>query len=419
VEQESQQLQNARALAANAGAVLAKSGSFQRLNAATQQAIYRDLDKIGRALQGNGHTRHDDPYSFPLDTPADRFRRVAGNAGGAEASQDSQPSQQSPPADSSAPAPSPRAAATETIARRAGALSDEINFPAFVASLVHGTYDAVVDASIRQMEAFAGLVSAVAKDLDQFTAENVSRGQVLDWLAHQYPHDLMLDVPVGPNAAEPALHPRQAASGEDGDTGPSWLADYGLEGPLTDDLIEEQLIPAARKKVGENRLQMLATMVLLGMNRINVKDGSISAKVRFRAAALDHAQVDYAVTQDPGNQAWGSRGSATYDQHTTMVSTVGVNVQSDSDLKAELFGEVKINFVSETLPLDRFVDSARMAILQKNGRPTVAQGANAPQQNPAPPQAPADVSHAGTSSPQPANPSTAPAAPGSLRKGGA
>jgi hypothetical protein len=385
VERESQQLRNARSLAANAGAVLAKSPSFQRLSPATQQAIRHDLEKISQALQGNGQTYHDDPYAFPLDTPADRFQRIRGGDGSAGQS-GTQPSPQPAPADSATPAPNPRVSATESIAKRAGALSDEINFPAFVASLVHGTYDAVVDASIRQMEAFAELVSAVAKDVDQFTAENVSRGQVLDWLAHQYPHDLVLDVPVGPNAAEPTLHPRQAPSDQQEDTGPLWLAEYGLEGPLTDELIEGQLVPAARKKVGENRLQMLATMVLLGMNRINVKDGSISAKVRFRAAALDHAQVDYAVSQDPANQPWGARGSATYDQHTTMVSTVGVNVQSDTDLKAELFGEVRINFVSEALPLDRFVDSARMAIVQKNGRATGPQaGANAGQQNPATP----------------------------------
>lgn len=51
-----------------------------------------------------------------------------------------------------------REAATESIGRRAGALSDELDFPEFVASLVHGTFDAIVDSSIRQMESFADLV---------------------------------------------------------------------------------------------------------------------------------------------------------------------------------------------------------------------------------------------------------------------
>jgi hypothetical protein len=43
-------------------------------------------------------------------------------------------------------------------------------------------------------------------------------------------------------------------------------------------------------------------------------------------------------------------------------------VQADSDLKAELFGEVKINFASETVPLDRFVDDARRSQVERHAR---------------------------------------------------
>lgn len=82
------------------------------------------------------------------------------------------------------------------------------------------------------------------------------------------------------------------------------------------------------------------------MNRVVVKDGTIAARLRFRAAAADHAKVDYAISDDPtsGGSEWGRRGSRTFSAPTTKVSTVGVNVQTDSELKAELFGDVKINF---------------------------------------------------------------------------
>src|SRR5262245_32495280 len=83
---------------------------------------------------------------------------------------DTAPPQEEGP--SPAEASTPRQSATETIGRRAGALSDELDFPEFVASLVHGTFDAIVDSSIRQMESFADLVAAVAKPIDQFTEEN-------------------------------------------------------------------------------------------------------------------------------------------------------------------------------------------------------------------------------------------------------
>jgi hypothetical protein len=352
----------ARQLAADAASMLGRAPSFHRLDPATQAALVGDLGTINRALG--------DPYALSLETPQDLAtrRRLAFGRGGVPSSG---PTPAQAPADGSAtPTPAPRVAATETIAARAGALADEIDFPSFVAGLVHGTFDAIVDATIRQMEAFADLVSAVAKDVDRFTADNVTPNQVRDWLVQQYPADLRLEVPNGTGPGQPRL--RAAAPPADGGDGPSpaWLADFGLEGEdLTDELVEEQLVPLARRTVGENRIQTLATMVLLGMSRVNVKDGRIAARVRFRAAARDSAHVDYAVSQDPGGGGgWGTRGAAAYDHHATMVSTVGVNVQADSDLKVELFGEVQINFVSETLPLDRFVDQAGMTLLQRNAR---------------------------------------------------
>ena len=138
---------------------------------------------------------------------------------------------------SNQPAPSPfrpqvesdqpkekREQATDAIGRRAGALLDALDFPAFVASLVHGTYDAIVDSSIRQMESFADLVSAVAKPLDQFTQENVTLGQARGWLVEQYPRDITLIE----TANDFSLAPLRT-SDEDAPE-PSWLADFGFEG---------------------------------------------------------------------------------------------------------------------------------------------------------------------------------------------
>jgi hypothetical protein len=261
----------------------------------------------------------------------------------------------------------PRKQATETIAARAGALSDEISFPAFVAGLVHGTFDAVVDSAIRQMESYASLVSAVAKPVEEFTRENVSENQAKDYLVQQYPKDLYLSLD-GP----PTVLPRPSDDKEaDEARSPEWLASFNVGGQeLTAELIQDTLIPEAQKRLGRSRQQMLATMVLLGLNRVVVKDGTISARLRFRAEASDQAKVNYAVSDDPGGDAsWGARGSPTYPSASTKVSTVGVTAQSDANLKAELFGEVKINFASETLPLEKFADDARRTLLERHARP--------------------------------------------------
>jgi hypothetical protein len=393
------ELTAARSLVAQTLAMLERAPSFRQLDPASQAAMLADFGSIRQALDtapvgsalssgcpgpapsvdpyalaaltatlAAGDSASGDPYALSLATPLDRLRGARGQP----------PAAQNGPTGPAAPAGQPApggTAATETIARRAGALSDEIDFPSFVAGLVHGTFDAIMDANIRQMETFADLVGAVAKDVDEFTRDNITAEQVRDWLVQRYPNDLALEVSGGRPKLRSQAH-RDPGEQADEAQGPAWLADFGLESQeLTDEVIEDQLVPSARRAVGEQRLQMLATMVLMGMSRVNIRDGSISARLRFRALARDRANVAYSQGTEPGGGGWGSRGSSTYAQHSTMVSTVGVNVQAESELKAELFGEVKINFASETLPLERFVDSALLTLLQRNARPISQPGA--------------------------------------------
>ena len=287
----------------------------------------------------------------------------------------------------------PREKATDAIARRAGALMDEIAFPTFVASLLHGTYDAIVDSSIKQVEGFAELVSAVSKPLEQFASENVTLGQVRAWLVEQYPQDVTLLQEGGSYTLAPLRQP------DDERPAPAWLGDFGAaDEQFTAELLEGRIVPAARNQVAQTRLSTLSTMVLLGMQRVVVKDGSINASLRFKAQARDRAAVQYATGNDPqtGGTQWGARGN---EGAITTVSTVAVNAQSDSELKAEVTGNVRINFASETLPLDRFVDEAQRTLLERHSRktapaaqaiaPAAAPAAPAPVSAAAPAQAPA------------------------------
>ena len=200
-----------------------------------------------------------------------------------------------------------------------------------------------------------------------------------------------------------------------GGPSPGWLSDFGLGGQeLTSEFIEGELLPKARDRLAGDRMQSLATLVMLGMNRIVVKDGSITARLRFRAAASDKTSVDYAVSDDPGNTtpsgSWSTRGSTAYSAPVTKVSTVGVNAQTDTTLNAELFGEVKINFASDVLPLDRFVDDARRTLLERAARPApVVQHAPAAAALPPPSVVPTPAPASAAA--QPAPPSVPVAAP--------
>ncbi|MDX2030038.1 MAG: hypothetical protein SF339_05175 [Blastocatellia bacterium] len=58
---------------------------------------------------------------------------------------------------------------------------NELNFPKFVRDLLKGTFDAIVDASIRQMEAYAELLKAASASVSQFARE-VSDKEARAWL---------------------------------------------------------------------------------------------------------------------------------------------------------------------------------------------------------------------------------------------
>lgn len=108
----------------------------------------------------------------------------------------------------------------------------EVDFPDFVSNLINSVFDAIVDASIKQMEAYAKLVAGVAKSVDKFRA-SLSDKEARDYLVDRFPYFF--------RSSDKTKRPRV--------------------------------------RLASNRQQMLATMVLMGINRIVVTDGKIPAKI--------------------------------------------------------------------------------------------------------------------------------------------
>lgn len=117
-------------------------------------------------------------------------------------------------------------AVASAMAEAQGAFVREVDFPAFVRDLIKGTFEAIVDASIEQMEAYAELVAAVARNVDRFLEENVSDHDARAWLDRTLPGI---------------------------DRGGEATAALALD--------------AARRNTAKQRQQLLATMVLMGVNR--------------------------------------------------------------------------------------------------------------------------------------------------------
>jgi hypothetical protein len=182
---------------------------------------------------------------------------------------------------------------------------------------------------------------------------------------------------------------------------------------LSDQETEQKLVTAARNQLAASRQQLLATMVLMGINRIVVTDGKISAKILYDFQAKDNRKLarsatayDFArdqsgnlqktaswesqsETSQGGGSAQGSgdgsadgsggdgdssyytKGTYKYAEQPVLTAVSTASDMQDSSLqtKASLAGNVDINFKSDYFPLEKMADSFQIANLQAAAQP--------------------------------------------------
>jgi hypothetical protein len=306
------------------------------------------------------------------------------------------------------------ASAAREGAQVAGLLLKQVKFPTFVASLIEGVFHAIVKSSIEQMEAYTAMIASVAKSLRQFTDENVSPNQGRDHMVEKFPD--LFEIGTDEFGDEPgprlklrdgvdegeALRRVNSLQFEDGNVMKSM--------DLSDSAVEGALVMAARMQLAKQRQQLMASMVLMGINRIVITDGRISAKIMYDFTSRDSfskkrsAQAyDYARGAD-GNLATTRAGEGKYDSGANVSSNYERNKEgrssdysadyyskgeykfedkpvmtamsaateaSDSQLqtRVQLAGAVEVNFKSDYLPLDKMATPQMIATIQGNSTP--------------------------------------------------
>lgn len=266
--------------------------------------------------------------------------------------------------------------AASNVARITEDTLNAIAFPTFVADLIKGTFQAIVDASIQQMEAYAELLSNVAKTVDTFMQDNITDNNARDWLAGAYPQVIRLDTSSG----QPRLEPQENAEDQ---PAPNFGGDLNVteDVSLDAETIEAVLIPAARRKLAQSRQQTLATMVLMGMNRIVITRGRIKASMGFRIDTTDTSRSESAKQFDTKTEATAKYGwflspvKASMKTTVAYVSSSKKNSESELNVAADLTGEVDLRFKSDYFPLERFADAGVISSIQNN---TPNPGANKP-----------------------------------------
>lgn len=253
------------------------------------------------------------------------------------------------------------------------AMIRDVNFPAFVAGLIDGVFNAIVTSSIKQMDAYAELVKNVAKSVDDFMKDNISENSARDYLANRYPDHLQVDT----SGDSPVLKPKDGA---DDSSLPDFFKDLGLAQPVTSldqDTAEQVLMPAARQRMAMDRQQLLATMVLMGINRLVVTDGHIQASCTFTLDTTDSVNRHYdTASQQDRDRTYSEKGqvwynpNATYDRSNSAHFTVSTHQNEDSAaqtaLHAQLGGKVQVNFKSDTFPLEKMADALQISQIQQN-----------------------------------------------------
>jgi hypothetical protein len=363
-------------------AALGASNAFAKLSPSAQRDVVGSLAKIADYLSEARAP------AAQLAPDLSSLRRGDGGGGSTPAQSPSfqQPSAQQP---SSAPAPggggaSPApsgASATARVGDVTKATLSAIDFPSFVASLIQGTFQAIVDASIQQMEAYAELLKNASLTVDQFTKDNVTDGTARDYLADRYDGVFERDT----SADRPRLKVRSNGAG--GSELPSFFKDLGIpdSDSLDDQTVEEQVVPATKRMLAERRQQTLATMVLMGINRVVVSDGEISAKLQFHVDASESTQMRFDQQKSSGMNMSGTAGRNPFSAQGIMVGTTSLNAQSNINVRADLVGNVVVRFKSETFPLERFADSAAIQLINTRAKVPAPQQQQPAQAAPAQP----------------------------------
>jgi hypothetical protein len=255
-------------------------------------------------------------------------------------------------------------------------LVEAVDFPQFVRQLIDGVFNSIVEASIRQMHEYGKFLEGVVKSVQEFASDHVSEQEGRQYLADKFPSALKL--------SGGGIGGQQSLEVIDEDKLPDFKSQLGFQGEidLGSEEGEQAIVQAAQLKLARMRQQQLASMVLLGINRIVVTDGHINAR---SCSTSTGPRPPTASTRTPPGSGrattsrstsasaafWGTSGSGETEVHTKIRTDTTRNfntADSALDAKAKLTGEVRINFKSETFPLEKLASPSELTSVEDKSK---------------------------------------------------
>ncbi len=258
---------------------------------------------------------------------------------------------------------------------------EAISFPRFVAELINGVFKAMVDTNQQQLQQYLELIRGVSQSLDGFASLGGNDDAARRWLVQQFPTSYAIDGQDEEEDDFPSID-------DDDDAEPLRIRPVGS--PPSEDALRaalslehdaqvptggaESLVPFVRRALAKNRQGMLATMIRMGMQRIVIDSGKITAGMRFHIDATSAAQDRDTSSFDTRHSiaASGKVGFGWWSASASMSSTIGyvrtndTTTSEDLSASADLTSRVELNFRTDQVPLDRLASREAQKRLGQN-----------------------------------------------------
>ena len=277
--------------------------------------------------------------------------------------------------------------AAREIAGTTRAVLDAVSFPRFVTELVNGVFKALGESNLQQMQQFVDLIDNVSASLDGFADLNVGETRARQWLVERFPGSYELvggsdgDDDFGgfgdddEDASPPTVRLRSGAQAPSED---ALRAALGVEPgePIPSGDPDRVLVPFARRRLAQQRQQMLATMVQMGLQRIVIDHGRIEAGMQFHIDTRSAAASDVGSRFDFQNQvsAAGSFGVGPWGASAQMTNTIGyvrtsnTSTTEETNTDLNLDSSVELTFHTDYLPLNQVASQEQQARIASNTR---------------------------------------------------
>lgn len=236
----------------------------------------------------------------------------------------------------------------------AGDFVDQVDFPGFVRDLLKGVFDANLEVTIKQMEAFTNLMKAATASLSKFITQiddTAAFGYLADSKSDEFSMDFDDEEKDGQGNPKPVL------TDKDGNR-----LDIG------DNEVKAKIMDAKIAMAREQRALLRETL-LMGVTRLVVEKGRVQAGVIFDFKAKEDIQKqDKAAVKDAransgsvsisggllGSLFGGPKGGFTRSSSHSQISVSSAKSKASTSLEAKLTGSVDIQFKSDYFKLDNF-----------------------------------------------------------------